>query len=104
MDIIEDLIIISRFFIIGLSIFGMLIWIIYYYKYKQPMAKAAIIWLANLVGFNIFRFVSVGNILENHHVTLHPEISKIVDTWSITLHLHAVVVLIAAYYIFRKKN
>lgn len=95
MDTPEDYILLLRLIVVGISIFGMVIWTIYYLKYKEPGAIAPITWLLNLVAFTFYRFIITDGAIEHTRVT---------DTWSILLHLHALALLIAAYYIFRYKK
>ena len=82
-----------RYFNFGLALIATFIWILWYMKYREPIAIAAITWLAHVAIFlGVLLFISP---------FLEMELHQFFNDWSTALRLHGIILLIASAFIFR---
>ncbi len=96
-----DLILITRTLNTILATIGILGWIYFYIKTKEPFALAPLSWLVSLFAFYIYRLftLSFSSAIKN---------TQFLNLWSSLLHTHALLLLffgsILIYSIFKTKK
>lgn len=84
-----------RILIIGMSIVGLVTWIVVWKRTGEPATIAPISWLVALIGFNIWRFI-IKDGTEFHQL--------VTNYWSAALHISAVILLVTASLLFMDRR
>lgn len=71
---------------VTLALIGIFAWLLYYCRYKEPVAIAPVTWLLNLLFYNVFL------VFMSHTA----EVMNLANVWSSGLRTHAAILLIAA--------
>jgi hypothetical protein len=80
-----------RFITIGMALIAIVVWIYFFYHYREPVVVAPISWLLNVIAYIIFKIYAGSN----------PLYYSASITWSTIVLTHGILLLITAAIIFK---